>query len=318
MQDKISVIIPVYNAEKHIVKCLNSVRGQTYNNLEIIVINDGSGDGSLDLCHNASKKDQRINVINQQNKGVSYCRNKGVKIATGKYVIFIDSDDYIDKDMVELLHRQAILQSCDLVQCGYSVVYEDERQNKTVSEEEGITEKVEAVEFYLNNLELCVVPWNKLFRKELAQKLEFPEDRRFEDEAVMYKAFYYADKVVNISEKKYNYVQTQDSFMNANYNVIEKTCDLIKAKEDLYKFVSNNCKALEEKITTEFSKILFISNIKLIRVKKEQRTQSEYIWVRKKLKQYFKMLYKEEEIKRTTLIVLRYFPAALAIKNRGE
>lgn len=118
MKDKVSIIVPIYNKENYLEECLNSIINQTYNNLEIILINDESTDNSLKICKNYQKKDKRIIIINQKNKGESGSRNAGIKKATGKYIAFIDGDDFVDNNFIEVLHNN--INNCDMASVGYT------------------------------------------------------------------------------------------------------------------------------------------------------------------------------------------------------
>lgn len=122
MEKKTSIIVPIYNAEKYLAKCLDSIIEQTYSNLEVILINDGSKDGSLAICELYSERDARIKVIDRQNAGVSATRNHGINIATGDYILFIDADDYVDKNMVSKLVQAKELNNADMSMCGYRVI----------------------------------------------------------------------------------------------------------------------------------------------------------------------------------------------------
>ena len=116
---KVSIIIPVYNAEKYLSECINSIIYQSYNNLEIILVNDGSTDNSIYICRQYANKDNRIIVIDSDNYGVSYARNIGIERATGKYIVFIDSDDMIEKDYIGILVTEMEEKNLDMVVCGY-------------------------------------------------------------------------------------------------------------------------------------------------------------------------------------------------------
>ena len=127
MNETISIIIPVYNVEKYLNKCLNSVIEQTYKNIEVILIDDGSTDNSGKICDEYAKNDIRIKIIHQQNGGVSTARNNGLEHATGKYITFVDSDDYIEKEMIETMAKKIMKKNADIVICG--VTDRDEENN---------------------------------------------------------------------------------------------------------------------------------------------------------------------------------------------
>ena len=196
---KISVIIPVYNAEKTIKKCLNSVIEQSYQNLEIICVNDGSTDKSLDII----KTYKNITIINnKKNKGIGYSRNIGIKKATGDYISFIDSDDYIDKDMYKILSNM-LKNNEDLIIFNYKRIknniltdneYKFVNQNTTLADSPNII------------LDINLSPWNKLYKRELLENIFFPEDLKYEDAIFVTKAYNNAKSIKIIDNKLYNYV----------------------------------------------------------------------------------------------------------------
>lgn len=128
MEELISVIVPVYNVEKYIDKCINSIINQTYKNLEIILVDDGSPDNCGNICDEYSKKDNRIIVIHKENGGVSSARNIGIKNAKGKWITFVDSDDWIENDYVEKLSKIGIQNKAEVVLCGYNRIYNNDKQ----------------------------------------------------------------------------------------------------------------------------------------------------------------------------------------------
>ncbi|AIY84469.1 glycosyltransferase family 2 protein [Clostridium baratii] len=166
---KISIIVPVYNAERTVERCIKSLINQTYKDLEILLIDDGSKDKSLEICNKYKEIDNRINVISKKNSGVSSTRNLGIKKSTGKYIQFVDSDDYIDNTMCERLISKIENSKCDFLICGYKNVddmgnfngdiYYDDRTFKTLKDMNGHFEKM-----YSKNL--INTPWNKLYIKE--------------------------------------------------------------------------------------------------------------------------------------------------------
>ena len=163
MNKLISIIIPIYNCEKYLRTCLESVINQTYKNIEIILVNDGSTDKSLDVCNEYSNKDSRIKIINNTNHGVSYSRNIGIKSSTGSYIMFVDADDWLDLKMVEILYRN--INNSDLCVCSYISVF----NNNSIPKIYNITKNNSYMQFILKNG--CWAPWGKLFKKEKITKL---------------------------------------------------------------------------------------------------------------------------------------------------
>ncbi len=213
---KVSVIIPVYNAEKYLAKCLESVCNQTYKNLEIILIDDGSLDSSALICEQYAAKDNRIVFVSKENEGQGKARNYGLDIMTGDYVLFVDSDDYIHIQMIELLIYTLEKHCADMVQCQQCEVGVDETHD---------------YQFFINNIDekirlesstkervLCyytadIVPCNKLFKKELLIDNRFPEGMIYEDKHLMFRLRHLAAKIVYLDIPLYYYVQSPNSTM---------------------------------------------------------------------------------------------------------
>ncbi len=210
---KISVIIPVYNAEKTLKKCLDSILNQSLKEIEIILINDGSKDKSDGICQNYVKKDTRILYINKSNEGCSITRNLGIDIAKGKYITFVDSDDYLEKEMYKSMYNIAKKDNSDIVVCGFNIL--DEKYNHL--------EKVRPAK-YLDKMEYFKIknkcfnsPWNKIYKKELLKNnnIYFPKNTHMGEDLVFnVKAFYFAEKIDIVKECYYNYYNNLFGAMN--------------------------------------------------------------------------------------------------------
>lgn len=180
MKEKISVIVPVYNVEKYIEECISSIMRQTFDNLEIILVDDGSTDNSGKICDELAKKDLRINVIHQSNQGLSAARNTGLKHAMGDYISFIDSDDYIHIDMLNKLYEAIINSDSDLAICNYKYVYmqdfvgkhvdyQSPMHNEILTREEAIGKLFEATPWFY------ITATNKLYKRKIWKNMCFPE-----------------------------------------------------------------------------------------------------------------------------------------------
>lgn len=224
---KISVIVPVYNAEKSIERCINSIINQTYSNLEILVINDGSTDSTLDVLNELHTKDSRVIIFTVPNGGVSRARNFGLEKMSGDLVTFVDSDDYIDETMYEQLVCVMDKYNCDISHCGYSNVNNDKIISFT-GENNGkvIVQNVdEALECLISGKLFSGGIWNKLYRVELFQGIKFVDEIRFnEDVLINYYLFKKAIKSVFIDKALYNYV--------ANFYGATHSADAVKMGED--------------------------------------------------------------------------------------
>lgn len=205
MEALISVIIPVYNVEHYLRQCLNSVVGQTYRNLEILIINDGSTDGSGSIC-DEYKKDGRVRVFHTENRGLSVARNLGLDEAQGEWVGFVDSDDWIEPDMYECLIVVAEKTDADVTECGVL----REHPGRTVEHKRKILEMsgMESVRSLLRG-ELAEAVWNKLWNRRCFEQIRFPENRIFEEYATTWRVFIQVDHVCTVDASKYHYRQRE-------------------------------------------------------------------------------------------------------------
>lgn len=213
----ISVIVPVYNTETYLIRCLDSIVAQTYCNLEIIIINDGSSDRCPVIAEEYAKKDRRICLVHQENAGVSESRNIGMRLSHGGYLSFIDSDDFIEPDYYETLYRILHSNNADIAICNKQFIDAAVACPFPYAIPEGITlfPGSEALTELVNDTWLRNYLCDKLFQKELFCDIEFPKDRTFEDMAVMHKIFYRAKTIVITDEIKYNYTVRKDALSSS-------------------------------------------------------------------------------------------------------
>ncbi len=209
----ISLIIPCYNAEQTLRKCLKSVVGQTYHNLEIILIDDGSIDGSREIYQEFEKEDHRIKILKQENSGVAKARNKGTKTATGDYICFVDSDDWVEANYCATLYHLIEKENADIAIV--EAAYEDENGkvvfNKPISDEK-VFDGRRALSLLLEDKVIQSHPWGKLYKTNLLSNINFPEDLKcFEDYSTLFKIFDKAVKVARTNDKLYHYIQHSDS-----------------------------------------------------------------------------------------------------------
>lgn len=232
----ISIIVPVYNVEKYLEKCLHSICEQTYKNLEIIVVDDGSTDGSGEICDLLAKEDKRIKVIHQPNAGLSAARNRGLDIASGEYIGFVDSDDWIDVDMYQFLYELLTAKKADISICSLYVEKPGKTKVKYCSTEILELNKQRAIQILAEDKIIRNYACDKLFAKRLFESIRFPEKRFFEDIAIMYRVFYEAEKIVMQGQPKYHYLTRDDSIMRSKYNP-RKEYHLFMAVYEQNKFI---------------------------------------------------------------------------------
>ena len=234
-KDLISIVVPIYNVEKYLKTCIDSIINQTYTNLEIILVDDGSLDNCGKICDEYKITDKRIKVVHKKNGGLSDARNAGIDVSTGKYIAFIDSDDYVAENYIEILYNLCIENNVLLSECNYKRVQSSDKIETKQDKETCIyTGKEMSKRLYTEDCIRTIVVWNKLYKSELFNELRFPKGKINEDEFTIYKIFYNIDKVAITKEKLYYYRVSPDSIMNRKFN--EKRLDLIEALEERMKF----------------------------------------------------------------------------------
>lgn len=234
----ISLIVPIYNSEKHLKRCLDSIVNQTYENLEIILINDGSTDKSLEICKSYLEIDPRVIVLSQENKGVSYARNYGLENVTGEYVGFVDSDDYINLDMYEKLINKAIYEKADIVECGYSEVDDKGRTLKEVKFDENvIIGNYDCCKNYLTFINTTNFNCNKIYNNRLLAGLRYPKYKYSEDYYMNNQLFLRCEKKATISDRCYYYVQHSENATSKEFN--KNKIDIIKSGNDILRMYEN-------------------------------------------------------------------------------
>ncbi len=244
LNQKISVIVPIYKVENYLHRCVDSIINQTYTNLEIILVDDGSPDKCPMICDEYAKKDSRIRVIHKKNGGLSDARNAGLDIATGEYIGFVDSDDYISVHFCKRLMNVMKVSDSDIVECEIKKFKDTDKigdiQNNKL---DFITfNTYEAMENLILNNILSVTVWNKLYKKDVIEKLRFKVGKTNEDDFYTYLAFDNANKISKLDEELYYYLQREDSIMGKNYKL--NRLDEIEAKYERLKFIEKNYKNL--------------------------------------------------------------------------
>ena len=239
MSIELSIIVPVYNVEDYLPKCIESLINQTYTNIEIILINDGSTDGSGLICEAYSKDNNKVRVVHKANGGLSSARNAGLDVASGEYIAFVDSDDWLDIDMYKTLIELLESNDADIAACGFKEVFSD----KTIFHSDSglITSfnKEEAINSLVsdkNSVRFEV--WNKVFKKELIDNLRFKDRQIFEDVYFDRNIFLKLSKLVYIDKPFYNYLKTRDGNTNSHFN--ENKLKVFKEFDDFISDLKNN------------------------------------------------------------------------------
>lgn len=242
VEPKISVIVPIHNVDKYLSKCINSILNQSFKNLEIILINDGSSDNSADICEYFAKKDRRIVLFHQSYQGVAEARNRGLDLASGEFIGFVDSDDWIEHDMFEFLYLNLINNNVDITICNYKSVDTDgsllycDKKNKLLMNNPA------ALEHYLTDNQNYL--WNRLYKRHLFAGVRFPKNRVFEDVFIGYRLIEQANNILILPECKYYYVSHKDSITKRAFS--SSRIDLVEAYIDRYYFLLPRYPELEK------------------------------------------------------------------------
>lgn len=246
MDSLISVIVPIYNVEKYLDRCVDSIINQTYKNLEIILVDDGSPDNCPKMCDDYAEKDSRIKVVHKENGGLSDARNVGMEVATGEYVSFIDSDDYVSLDFYETLLETIVDNDSDIVECGVVKFYENEKFDK-YNDDLKVTnyDTVDALDGLINENPFKQHVWNKLYKSNIALDIPYAVGKLNEDEFWTYQIFGKAKKVTRINKTMYYYFQRGSSIMGNGYNI--KRLDSLEGKMNRQAYIEKNFPILTTK-----------------------------------------------------------------------
>lgn len=281
---KYSFIVPVYNVSKYLKRCLDSLLKQNFKDYEIIIVNDGSTDNSLDIIRKYEEKHSNISVIDQKNMGLSMARNNGVKKASGKYLLFIDSDDYVSKDL--LINVDKNIEDVDVLR--YQVIEEDENGNKKTYNEEAFNtvSGVEAFK-YICNYHFVEPAWCYVYNKKyyLDNKFSFKKGVYHEDFGIIPYVIYKASKVKSISYAGYHYIIRNGSIMNNNdYNkTVKKAYDMLNQYKDLKCYSKNN----DKKENKDDYYLSYISNSVIVKSRElKKKERKEYLKELKKVKAF--------------------------------
>lgn len=238
----LSIIIPVYNAEKYLKRCIYSIVNQSYKNIEIIIVDDGSSDNSPAICDELAKIDSRIHVIHKKNCGAPAARNTGLKCANGAFITFVDADDWIDKKMYSEMISRAVSENSDIVICGSRWICEDGKLLKTECLKYTVFNNHEAMRRLLEN-DIKEQVWDKIYARTVVDGIYFVEGKKIDDIFWTYQVLGNANKVSTINQIYYNYFQNSESVMGVGYksywtdalDAMKLRCEYIKKNfPDLY------------------------------------------------------------------------------------
>lgn len=246
MKSKISVVLPVYNVKQYLDRCMNSILNQTYTNLEIIMVDDGSTDGSSQVCDEYQRRDSRVNVIHKENGGLSSARNAGTEKATGEYITYIDPDDYVTLKYIEYLYNLICEFGTKMSLCTHTVLFEN---GKSLVYGDGGKEIISAkvcLERMLYHDVIDTSAWAKMFSIDLARKYPFPVGRLFEDIGNVYNFFIDSEMIACGYEPQYYYIVRNNSIVTGSFNI--RKFDLLEMTDKMSKDVLDKFPDLERAV----------------------------------------------------------------------
>lgn len=289
MPPLISVIVPIYKVEKYFECCVKSILNQTYKNLEIILVDDGSPDSCPALCDKYAETDDRIKVIHKSNGGLSDARNVGIEASVGSYITFVDSDDFLLEDMIETLfflsnEYNADFVMCDKIYCG---------ENDTIDcifppnapENIKVFEGHEKMEAYLKTNQIETTAWKKLYKRYLLDNLRFPKGKLHEDAFTTYKLVDMASKIVVTNKVGYVYRYNPQSIMHSGFSL--NRLDSIKAKQEQLEFIEENYPELKKYACAE---VIYACNICLREMSKKDFFEKD---IERSLQHLYRKYYKQ-------------------------
>jgi len=285
---KVSLIIPVYNVEKYLKKCLDSATEQTLGEIEIIIVNDGSTDNSLSIICEYEVRDNRIKVINQKNSGVSAARNAGLSVASGEFIAFLDSDDWIDVSFLEKMYLAAKEQNADIAICNYASVVEGIDKMPSVKRNKAdLLTSSEALKKIISESGIRSYTWDKLYKRSLFTKnnISYPSVKCYEDMATTFKLFYYANRIAMLKDCLYFYLQRKTSITKRINNGLIH--DNIKALTMMREFLKS--KGCFKKYFREYKylcfKMMLYSVYSLLVLYEDKNMEAKYKTIRHAFKE---------------------------------
>lgn len=249
MRDLISVIVPVYNVAPFLPQCLDSILTQDYRALEVLLIDDGSQDGSGAVCDEYARRDSRVRVLHQKNAGAGAAKNAGLRAAAGEYLSFVDSDDFLEPGAYSSMLQLMKEAQADVAHCAFRDVYRDRTEDQISGQGRKILDAQTYLRGFLNDW-TCPLLWNKLYRRQLYHGVFFPEGRKIDDEFFTYRAFLKECRVVRDDRIVYNYRKRTSSAMGdynaAGRRLMDALDAIVQRREETLPVYPQLRKALDE------------------------------------------------------------------------
>lgn len=317
MDNLVSIIIPCYNVEKYLDRCLDTVVHQTYPHLEIILVDDGAKDNTPALCDAWAEKDKRIRVIHKENDGLANARNSGIEVCNGEYVMFVDSDDYIEPDMVEFMLTLSIEYEADVSRCGYYFDY-DNGSIEAIEESEAVQllDYEERMIDLINGRNISGVAWNKLYKREVIKTHMYDKvDGCSEDIMHNFRVYQDIDKTVFCNVPKYHYVENNASITHGTFSY--GAFDIIRARKIIVDYFNDNPAILPTaKEWYIKSSLMVMSECVMFNA-----CLNSYYELKKEIKHYKKFVFKSGRFKnkyKVKYIALCYLPFSINRLLKGK
>ncbi len=306
----ISVVVPVYNVELYLIECLESIINQTYRDLEIILIDDGSTDKSGDICEEYAKKDDRIIVIHQSNQGSASAKNAGLRKASGEYLAFVDSDDFLQEDAYEFMVRQLEEYHADIIQGYFRKVYQKNHRDVNKIIEMQTLDTSEFLELFTKDW-TCGLLWDKLYKRHIFKDIYFKEGHKIDDEFFTYKGVLNSKKILRVPHYIYNYRQRISSVMFSKDSQLRIISDSLEYLSIRRKDVTKSFPQLKKVYDEHYLNMLII-------LSKNEYINAEHIKI---IKQHIKKYFNENDKLKISLDLyielrkIQYYPAKCLLRN---
>ncbi|MBR2994465.1 glycosyltransferase [Candidatus Saccharibacteria bacterium] len=296
MKPLVSIIVPVYNVGDYVLKCLDSLNDQTYENLEFIIIDDGSTDKSGEICDVFAKKEKRAKVFHKKNGGLSSARNFGIKKARGEYICLVDSDDWVQAEFVEKLVEAVEKDKADIAVCGY---------NKVVPETKVLTGKEATIKLLTQQENMEIIAWNKIYRRGLFEEISYPEGVNHEDNLTTYKLLSRASKVAYEAESLYEYVERVGSIMDKGKKKEKLEFRERAAREAIEYFDEDKDLKAAAEIALLTAKMAWV-DFAISREVDKEYLDKNVAWVKKNKNKYLKNKYLSKKLKLYIYLVTNF------------
>jgi len=309
-KDKISIIIPTYNSKNFIFQSIDSALKQTYNNIEVIVIDDGSTDGTKELLEK-HKNNKKLIVFSQNNKGLSCARNKGIELSSGKYIMFLDADDYLDLEICSILYNKLVENKCDISIASFERFPKNSKTIINVNEDEIVFENIKSFWNYDSHIAERTTSWGKLYKRELFDYVKFKPSAIHEDEYILHFLIDKCNRIYFTTKVLYHYRTVANSITNTNNSGIKdkKSIDLFNAMDLRLLYFINNKYNIKD--------YCVIRTLDVLRCTLNKNNWSKHSYIKriKFIRRFYKLNYiTRKGIKKVISFVLFLLPLPIFVK----